>query len=286
MTRRLDVVVVAYNAADELGCCLGALGNDVKTTVVDNSSSAAVRVVAEGRGAEYIDPGTNLGFAAAVNVALRQLTGESPRDVLLLNPDAALAPDKLKTLAAYLHAPANHDVAAVAPVLVGADNAEQRVMWPFPSPARAWAEAFGFGRFPARHTFAIGAILLLRWEAVRQVGLFDERFFLYAEEADWQRRALALGWKSALCQDAVAVHLGAGTSGDRSTREALFHAAHETYIRKWYGRAGWWTFRCAACLGAAARAVVLRRERRAEAARRALLYLRGPRRCTAIIRDS
>jgi GT2 family glycosyltransferase len=128
----------------------------------------------------------------------------------------------------------------------------------------------------------VGAVLLLRWEALREVGLFDERFFLYAEEVDWQRRALALGWKSELCDEAVALHIGGGTTDDVVRREALFHAAHETYIRKWYGRSGWWSYRCAACLGAAGRAAILRSERRAQAKRRALLYLRGPQRSASL----
>jgi GT2 family glycosyltransferase len=132
----------------------------------------------------------------------------------------------------------------------------------------------------------IGAVLLLRWDALSQVGLFDERFFLYAEEVDWQRRALALGWRSAVCDEVVASHIGAGTSDDPLRREALFHAAHETYIRKWYGRRGWWVYRTAACLGAAARAAVLPGGRRAEARRRALLYLRGPRRSASLMLEA
>ena len=148
--------------------------------------------------------------------------------------------------------------------------------WPFPTPARMWAEAFGLGRLPARGRFVVGAALLLAREAIDDVGLFDERFFLYAEETDWQRRARKRGWTSAVCVDAVAEHVGAGTSANPRRRETLFHAAQETYIRKWYGRTGWLLYRVAACLGAAARTLVLTRERRTEAARRALLYLRGP----------
>ena len=127
----------------------------------------------------------------------------------------------------------------------------------------------------------VGAVLLLRREAIDDVGPFDERFFLYAEETDWQRRACIRGWTSAVCTSAVAEHAGAGTSTDSLRREKLFHAAQETYIRKWYGRTGWWIYRVAACLGAAVRTLMLTRERRMEAARRTLIYVRGPRRCAA-----
>jgi GT2 family glycosyltransferase len=276
-------VVVAYHRPVQLDRCLAGLGGAVATTVVDNSRSAGVCSIVYKHGAEYIDPGKNLGFGAGVNVALHRLLGGSARDILLLNPDATLNPDDLETLVDYLHDSDNERVGAVSPRLQGDEGDEQRVEWPFPSPARGWAEAFGLARLPARRTFVIGAVLLLRWEALREVGLFDERFFLYAEEVDWQRRALALGWKSQLCDEVIASHAGAGTSDDPLRREALFHAAHETYIRKWYGRSGWWSYRSAACLGAAARAVLLRKGRRAAARRRALLYLRGPRRSASLM---
>lgn len=285
MTRPVAVVVVAYNAAEQLERCLAALGAELEASVVDNSSSPAVRAVAENWGAAYIDPGRNLGFGAGANVALRQLLCGSPKDILLLNPDAAFEPREIDKLARYLRQPGNERVAAVSPRLVREDRREQRVVWPFPTPWRAWAEAAGLGRLPARRTFVIGAVLALRWEALIEVGLFDERFFLYAEEADWQRRALALGWSSRLCADAVALHRGGGTSTDRLQHLARFHAAQETYIRKWYGSAGWLFYRSAACLGASVRALVFTGDRRWAAAQRALLYFRGPRRCAGLAGD-
>ena len=282
MTRPPRVVVVAYGADSHLDRALAALGRAVEVTVVDNSSSEAVRAAAARHGAEYVDPGRNLGFGAGVNLALRRLPEDDASDLLLLNPDAVLAPRDVETLVAFLHEPGNERVAAVAPRLSGDDGREQRVVWPFPSPARAWAVAVGLGDLPSQRTFVIGAVLLLRRTALREIGLFDERFFLYAEETDWQRRAVDRGWLSAQCRGAVATHAGAGTSDDPQRRESLFHAAQETYIRKWHGSLGWAFYRGAVLVGAVARAVLLRGERRVEAARRAALYARGPRRSAAL----
>lgn len=247
-------------------------------TVVDNSRSEAVAAVAARRGAEYVDAGENRGFAAGVNIGLKRLEASPPERVLLLNPDAVLQIEDLETLVA--RAASSDTLAAVAPRLVGPDGREERVAWPFPSPWRAWLEAVGLGRFVRfGPQFVIGAVLLLDWRAIREVGPFDERFFLYCEETDWQRRAADAGWRSAVCADATAVHVGAGTSDDEARREALFHAAHEIYIRKWFGASGWWTYRAAASFGAAGRALLLRGERRSRARRRAAIYVRGPRRC-------
>jgi GT2 family glycosyltransferase len=277
----VNTVIVAYHGAGALDRCLAELGRTESVTIVDNSSSTEVLDVTSRYGAEYVDAGANVGFAAGVNLAMRSLTGKT-RDVLLLNPDARLSPEDLDHLAEFLHEQAHERVACVAPRLVDGNGQEQRVTWPFPSPFRMWMEAVGTGRIRNRADFVIGAVLLLRWEALQQVGEFDERFFLYGEETDWQRRAVQLGWRAALCSEVVAVHDGAGSSDDHGRREVLFHAAQETYIRKWYGRRGWWAYRVAACAGATARAATLSGERRAEAARRARLYARGPRRCAGL----
>jgi GT2 family glycosyltransferase len=279
--RPVHAVVVAYHAPAQLTRCLAGLGRELPVTVVDNSSSQEVAAVADRHGATYVDCGRNLGFAAAVNVALARLAGEDA-DVLLLNPDAVVGPSGVRELARFLHSPANARIAAVAPRLQHAGEQEQRVVWPLPTPARMCAEAIGLGRLSARRTFVVGAVLLLRREAIDDVGGFDERFFLYAEEADWQRRARVRGWGSAVCAAVVAEHAGAGTSPSARRREVLFHAAQETYIRKWYGPAGWWLYRVAACSGAGVRVVALTHERRRDAARRLFLYLRGPCHCAAL----
>jgi GT2 family glycosyltransferase len=247
-------------------------------TVIDNSSSVHVAAVAARHDAEYLDAGANRGFAAGVNIALKRLEANPPANVLLLNPDAVIQPEDVNTLVAY--AGSSDRLAAAAPRLVERGGGDQRVAWPFPSPWRAWLEAFGLGRFLGFGPhFVIGAVLLLDWRAIREIGAFDERFFLYCEETDWQRRAADSGWRSGMCAEAVAVHAGAGTSDDPARREALFHASHETYIRKWFGASGWWAYRAAAGIGAAVRAVLLRGERRSLARRRAAIYVRGPRRC-------
>ena len=279
--RPVEVVVVAFHSAGLLERCLQALDGAFGVHVVDNSSDPQVRDVAARHGARYTDPGRNGGFGAGVNVALREILDGPPCEVLLLNPDARVDPPSVRTLAERL---AMGPWGAVSPRLLGTGSQEQRVLWPFPTPGRIWREALSPRGYRGPGEFAVGAVLMLRWEALRAVGLFDERFFLYAEETDWQRRATDLGWSSTLAADVVADHVGAGTGGDPSRREALFHAGTETYVRKWHGTSGWHLYRCGALAGALLRGLLPPRDRAAAAWRRVFLYGRGPRRAARLER--
>jgi GT2 family glycosyltransferase len=281
-TRRIHIVVVAFHGAEDLARCLAPVTPVFPVTVVDNSSDACVRVVVREAGARYVDPGTNLGFGAAVNLALRELLAGPPADVLLLNPDAVVTAEAVQDLAGRFTPPGASRVGMLSPALWGPDGKEQRVVWPFPSPWRAWLEACGLGRLNRAAGFAVGAVLLLRWEALGEVGLFDERFFLYAEETDWQRRAAERGWRVAVAQDITATHVGGGTSTNSRRREALFHAGGETYIRKWFGRWGWALYRSAVLTGSLPRLLLIPQKRRGDIAYRMNLYWQGPRRIAGL----
>ncbi len=271
--RALEVVVVAYGQPDLLRASLEPL-RDLSVTVVDNSSSDQVRAVANAARARYVDPGRNGGFGAGVNAALAHV--DPTADVLLVNPDAIVQPADIETLRQALHA--DRQLASVGPVQGDVDGRESRVFWPFPSPVATWVDAAGLGRF-RRARYVIGSVLLLRREALDQVGGFDdERFFLYAEETDWAYRATRLGWRHAVVEQARAVHLGAATSTDAQRRETHFHAGQETYLRKHYGTVGWQVSRAGQVAGSAVRALVLRGERGQAASQRMRLYLAGPRR--------
>jgi glycosyltransferase involved in cell wall biosynthesis len=106
--------------------------------------------------------------------------------------------------------------------------------------------------------------------------MFDERYFLYAEEADWQLRARRRGGSVLYCDDVEAEHIGGGTGGSRVEREMLFHASHERFVRKWYGALGWHLARLGVLAGATARGLIRRGARGQDDLRRARIYLEGP----------
>jgi GT2 family glycosyltransferase len=150
------------------------------------------------------------------------------------------------------------------------------VCWPFPTPGGAWREALGLARGPRPCEYVIASVLLVRGDALMDVGGFDEGFFLYAEEADWERRATGRGWEMRYCPDVHATHEGAATDPDPHRRQVRFHAGVERYIRKWHGPTGWRAYQVATVLTALRRAALGRGRRRADSLALARVYARGP----------
>lgn len=276
--RGVEVVLVAYGSPELVRRALEPVAA-LPVTVVDNSSMAEISQICDELGCRYVDSGRNGGFAFGVNTALRHR--QKPGwEVLLLNPDAVISVAEIDTLNRALLV--DRDLASVGPSQVDGAGMPARVSWPFPSPRQSWLEAVGLGRWAGPDRYVIGSVLLLRAEALAQVGGFDERFFLYAEETDWAYRASLLGWRHAEVPAVTALHLGAATSSDSSRRDAHFNASQERYMRKHFGSVGWELARTAQVLGAVARAVVLPGERGRSAAARARVFARGPIRAEAV----
>lgn len=266
------VLVVAYRSDDHLAECLAEL-DAADVLVVDNGNSEATQRIVESAGARYVASPGNIGFAAAVNLGLGN-AWDGQRDVLLLNPDARMSAGDVAALRDALHV-AGARRAAVGPRLTGFDGSPQRASWPMPSPLQVWLDAFGLSRLWRGKRFVVGAALLLSGAALSEIGSLDERYFLYAEEADWQLRAQNAGWTVAVVDSVTARHAGAASSGDDTLRNALFHSSGEKFARRWYGAFGWQVQRVGALLAAARRSLVGRAANRRLNRRTFLLYLRG-----------
>lgn len=269
----VEIVVVAYGAPELVRNALAPV-RGLAVTVVDNSSMPEIARIAHEEGAAYWDPGSNLGFGAGVNFALahRRLPGA---DVLLLNPDAVVAPETIGRLHEALHG--EPGIAAVGPAQVYADGSHQQVTWPYPRPSQFVADAVKLGRLvKTEPRYVIGSVLLINAAALAVVGGFDESFFLYAEEADWQYRAHQAGWRNVAVEDVTAMHVGAGTSTDLDRREVFLQAGLERFLRKHYGWYGWQVARWSIVIGGIPRVVVFRGERGRAARARMDLFRRGP----------
>lgn len=270
----IEVVIVAYGSVTLLQSAVNGLGSRFRVHIIDNGASDDARRLSETHGYDYLRPPCNIGFAAAVNMGLARASRDA--DVLLLNPDAQIQPPAVLRLQDALRA--DPRLAAVAPQLLRPNGSLEPTRWPLPTPALPWRGIFGRGAVRRRDQFFVsGAVLLLSSESLRDVGGFDERYFLYAEETDWQKRAFEEGYSVAEVPEVHALHLGGATSRDTTIRDRYFHGSAELYIRKWYGPRGWGVFRAGSFLAAMRRAVTpLSGVQRAGARRTMALYVRGP----------
>jgi N-acetylglucosaminyl-diphospho-decaprenol L-rhamnosyltransferase len=245
------VVVVSFNSRDTLGACLGSVAHHVglphEVVVVDNAStdgSAEAARESEPSLGVIRNP-TNRGFARACNQGIRSTT--APR-VLFLNPDAEITTGAVQALAAELDAA--HDIGVVGPLTLEPDGAVQVSTGPdltLSAERRqrrlvrgvrrrepgALSEAASRHAQPHEPDWVSGACLLARREALEAVGGFDERFFLYEEDADLCRRLRAAGWR-VLFTPAATVHHRLGQSMAQAPRLArrAYHRSHLLYYRK------------------------------------------------------
>ncbi len=244
----LSIVIVSYNVQDLLSACLTSLGGDgfrLEIIVVDNASSdgSADLVRDDFSDVHLIANESNAGFAAAANQGIRASTG---RHVLLLNPDAEVLHGTLAKLVGFLdHHP---DYAVAGAGLVYPDGSFQHSAFRFPGVLQNFFEFFPIhhrlsnsrlnGRYPpARYArgqpfdvdHPLGACLAVRREAIDQVGLLDEGFFMYCEEIDWCWRMKEAGWNVACVPAAQVVHhAGAST---RQFRDEMFVALWRSRFR-------------------------------------------------------
>jgi N-acetylglucosaminyl-diphospho-decaprenol L-rhamnosyltransferase len=253
----VSVVIVHYRTPNLLEHCLDALAAGsgdlhVETFVVDNGSPGFDEADHRRRrpSVDVIANPTNLGFSHASNEALRRATG---RYLLLLNPDAFVGPDTLPSMIAYMDVDQTIGC-STARLELEDGRLDLACRRSFPTPRRSFFRMTLLSRvFPRSRTFAqynltyldewqeqeidspCGAFMLVRREAMRQVGLLDERFFLYGEDLDWALRIKRAGWRITYNPISTVVHLkGASSAADPMARIGYFYEAMRLFYRKHY----------------------------------------------------
>ncbi|MBI2861924.1 MAG: glycosyltransferase family 2 protein, partial [Chloroflexi bacterium] len=244
-SNHVSVIVVSFNTQERLRECLRSVlaQQDVpapQVIVVDNASmdGSADMVRDEYPQVELIANQRNLGFAAGNNQALQHCHGHY---ILLLNPDTVLLEGSLAAMVSFL---GDHpDAGVVGAKLLNPDGALQPSCFRFPTLAMLLLDFFPIhsrllnsrlnGRYPAElydTIFTIdhplGACMMVRREAIDQVGPLDEGFFMYCEEVDWCFRMRKAGWRNYFLPTAQAIHFGGESTKQR--RNEMFVELHRS----------------------------------------------------------
>ena len=230
-----SVVVVTYNGLPWLEQALASV-RGLETVVVDHGSTdGTVAFVRERFPDVQLVEQENRGLAYGWNAGVERTSG---RYVLLLNSDAWLDEGALNALVAF--ADAHPEAAVVGPRLRYPDGRLQRSVRGFPTlwrlateflylrklaPNTSALNAFYAGGFDHREVreaeVLMGAVWLVRRQAIEQVGLADDAFFLFSEETDWAYRFAQAGWKLLFFPGAEATHVYAASHKGRLFVENL-----------------------------------------------------------------
>lgn len=205
----LTVVVVAYQSLDRVGDCLRSLESlspGPEVIVVDNEPSPALEqmLATHFPQARYIKAPTNLGYAGGNNLGIHHAR---PEFVLVLNPDTVVHPDAISEM---MRVARSRPKCFVTPKLLLADgriNACGNQMH-----YTGITTCIGLGQ-PAssirgitRPPLLSGAAILGRRDSWREVGGFEESFFMYLDDADFSIRARSLGYDILCAADAAVIH--------------------------------------------------------------------------------
>jgi GT2 family glycosyltransferase len=250
----VSIVIVNWNTKDLLRQCIRSVYAEspsirCEVIVVDNGSTdGSIEMVRQ----EFIlvnllVQSDNLGFAAANNIGIAAATG---RYVLLLNSDTVVLDRAIEKTIDY--ADAHPGVAVIGCRALNPDYSLQNTCFMFPSILnlvlfsaylyRLFPKSRFFGRElmtwwlrddPREVEVVTGCYMLVRKEAIDDVGLMDERFFMYYEETDWCLRFRAKGWKNQFTPDAEIIHIGgASTAKIGPQRARLKNRSFVRYVFK------------------------------------------------------
>jgi GT2 family glycosyltransferase len=260
---KLSIVIVNFNTKLLLKQCLDSVYQTVgnvkhEIIVVDNNSSdqSSFMIKENFPSVKLVENKENLGFAKANNQAIRKARGEY---LLLLNSDTIVLPGTLNIMIDFMDA--NPEVGVLGAKLLDPDLNLQTSCRHFPTLFSVLLQFFGLSAmFPKSKLFGWydmgywdhsrtkkvdcvpGTSLLVRKNAVQEIGLLDENYFMYFEDTDWCYRIAKAGWEIVFLPKAEVIHLG-GVSAAKSNRglfydktltKELFHSLFY-YFGKFHG---------------------------------------------------
>lgn len=258
----ISVIIVNWNTRDLLRECLRSIGEQThrphEVIVIDNASSdgSVDMVASEFPSTVLIRNEGNRGFAAANNQGLKIAKG---RYVLLLNPDTIILDRAIDTMIGWCDAQPNVGVAGCQ--VWENDTKIQRTCFADQGPLNIflvetglyWALS-GWRFFGGPHysswdrkterevNIVSGVFMLVPMPVLDHVGLLDEAFFIYSEEADWCMRMRIAGYRCVFTPVARIIHRDGGGKSTSQIKARMYVQMQKSkliFVRKYYGRGGY-----------------------------------------------
>lgn len=270
---KVSIVIVNWNTRELLDQCLQSIYADpycqqCEVWVVDNASTdnSAELVRNSFPEARLIENSENLGFAGGNNIAIPKTIA---RNILFLNPDTDLGPGTIESMERFLDA--HSEAGAVGPLTLNTDDSLQISAYAAPTLTREFWRLFHLDWLVEAGDYQMhewdrsrphevdvlqGSCLMIRREALDQVGLMDEDFFMYSEEVDLCTRLRRAGWALYWVPDAQVVHYGAkSTDQARCDMFLKLYQSKVLFFRKHYGMSAVKTYKFMLLIAAMARLV-------------------------------
>ncbi len=255
----LSIVIVNYNTEKLLRSCLesvygGANGTPLDIWVVDNNSrdNSVAMLKSMFPMVKVIQNPSNVGFSRANNLVISQSRSDY---ILLLNPDTLIIGDAIEQVVKFMK---EHPEVGVAgcKVLNRDGTLQLACRRSIPTPEVAFYRLTGLSRlFPRSRVMAkynmtyespdlthevdavSGAFLMIRRQVVEEIGLLDERFFMYGEELDWCLRTKRAGWSVMYYPEAEIIHYKGESTKYNSRKATLeFYRAMYLFHRKHFAK--------------------------------------------------
>jgi hypothetical protein len=238
----LSIVIVSFNAAEDLARCLGSLlaappAAPHEIVVVDNGSTdASVETAQRFATVRVVALESNLGFARANNAGIRASAGAN---LLLLNSDTIVPPGAVDTLLAELDR--DPAVAVVGPRLVDGSGRAELSFGRMITPLNEWrqkriarsGDVDALTRRRHHPDWVSGACLLVRRADAEAVGGLDERFFMYTEDVDFCASIRARGRRVLFTPAAEVVHLrGRSAAAAPAATRAAYRRSQLAFYEK------------------------------------------------------
>ncbi|MEC0264331.1 glycosyltransferase family 2 protein [Paenibacillus anseongense] len=268
----LSIIIVNYKTHDLTLACIKSVFSSVtaytyEIILIDNASNDGIIKSLNEQFPQVICIANkdNVGFSRANNQGIRIAKG---RYVLLLNSDTVVQQDTLETMLRFMDE--NPIVGASGCKIVLPDGSlDKACKRGFPTPSASFYYAFGFSKlFPKIPRFnqyqlgyldpdeeygidsLVGAFMLIRREAIDQVGMLDEEFFMYGEDIDWCYRIKEAGWVNYYYPKTQIVHYK-GASSRRKPYKIIyeFHRAMILFHNKHYRQKYSWLTNLAVYIG-------------------------------------